>query len=137
MRAVSTVLMWLTRVSGIAQLALGLLLWSGNMALLSAHIPNGFLFVLLLEIQAGIAAWAGVNWRLVVFAVLWGLFTPYFGMTQSQILPGDLHWIVQVAHLLVGIVAMGVADRLARGTQERLAERGAAVRGVPRIVAER
>jgi hypothetical protein len=135
MRMVSTVLMWLTRVSGLAQLALGLLLWSGNMALLGMHIPNGFLFVLLIEIQAGIAAWAGVNWRLVVLAVLWGLFTPYFGMTQSGILPGDLHWIVQIAHLVVGIVAMGLADQLARGTQQRLAERGTVrASGAPRIV---
>ena len=134
MRGVSVVLMWLTRASGLAQLALGLLLWSGNMALLGAHIPNGFLFVLLLEIQAGIAAWAGVNWRLVVFAVLFGLFVPYFGMTQSGILPGDLHWIVQVAHLLVGVVAMGRADRLARGTQERLGQRGTAASPRPRIV---
>lgn len=125
MRAVSVVLMWLTRASGLTQLALGLLLWSGNMALLSAHIPNGFLFVLLLELQAGIAAWAGVDWRLVVFAVFWGLFVPVFGMTQSTVLPGDLHWIVQVAHLLVGILVMGLADRLARGTQSRLAERAA------------
>jgi hypothetical protein len=124
--ALSTGLMWLTRASGLAQLALGLLLWSGNMALLAVHIPNGFLFVLLLEVQAGLAAWAGVNWRLVVFAVLFGLFVPYFGMTQSQLLPGDLHWVVQVAHLLVGVVAMGLADRLARGTQARLAHRAAA-----------
>jgi len=117
--------MWLTRASGLAQLALGLLLWSGNMALLATHIPNGFLFVLLLEVQAGIAAWAGVNWRLVVFAVLWGLFVPYFGMTQSQLLPGDLHWVVQIAHLLVGVAAMAMAERLARGTQARLATRSA------------
>jgi hypothetical protein len=125
MRAASTVLMWLTRASGLAQLVLGLLLWSGNMALLATHIPNGFLFVLLLEVQAAIAAWAGVNWRLVVFAVLYGLFVPYFGMTQSQLLPGDLHWVVQVAHLLVGVAAMAVAERLAGGTRARLAHRAA------------
>jgi hypothetical protein len=124
MHAASIGLMWLIRVSGLAQLVLGLLLWSGSMSLLAMHISSGFLFVLLLLIQAGIAAWAGVNWRLVVGGALLALFTPVFGMTQAGILPGDLHWIVQVAHLLVGLAVMGIAERLARGTQERLARRG-------------
>jgi hypothetical protein len=50
-----------------------------------------------------------------------GLFVPVFGMTQARILPGDLHWIVQAAHLVVGLVAMGLAERLARGVQARVA----------------
>ncbi len=48
-------------------------------------------------------------------------------MTQAELLPGDLQWLVQVAHLLVGLVAMGLAERLARGAQARLAERVAAL----------
>jgi hypothetical protein len=36
-----------------------------------------------------------------------GFFVPVFGMTQAAILPGDWHWIVQVAHLPVGPIAMG------------------------------
>jgi hypothetical protein len=35
-------------------------------------------------------------------------------MTQAQLLPGSFHWIIQVLHLLVGIVALGLADSLAR-----------------------
>jgi hypothetical protein len=40
-------------------------------------------------------------------AVAWGFFVPVFGMTQAAILPGDRHWIVQVAHLPVGLIATG------------------------------
>jgi hypothetical protein len=40
------------------------------------------------------------------------LFTVAFGVTQSAILPGDLHWIIQVLHLVVGVVAMGLAQNL-------------------------
>jgi hypothetical protein len=33
---------------------------------------------------------------------------------QSRLLPGPAHWVVKLAHLLIGIVAMVVAARLAR-----------------------
>ena len=39
------------------------------------------------------------------------------GLTQSQLLPGDAHWVVQVLHLLVGLVAMGLAQDLAARTR--------------------
>jgi hypothetical protein len=31
----------------------------------------------------------------------------------SQLLPGDFHWVIKLLHLLVGIAALGLADRLA------------------------
>jgi energy-coupling factor transporter transmembrane protein EcfT len=120
-RPLSVGLQWVTRASGLTQLALGLAFWTGSLlAYLPVHMLNGLLFVLLLEVQAVLAAWAGVSWRLVAFAVAWGLIVPVFGMTQAQILPGDFHWLVQVAHLVVGLAAMALAERLAGGVQARL-----------------
>ena len=128
MRPLSVGLQWVIRLSGLAQLALGLAFWTGNLlALVPAHMLNGLLFSLLLEVQAGLAASAGVSWRLVLLSVAWGLLVPALGVTQAELLPGDLHWLVQVAHLLVGLVAMGLAERLARGAQARLAERSGAL----------
>jgi hypothetical protein len=46
-------------------------------------------------------------------------------MTQAAILPGDLHWIVRLAHLLVGLVAMGLGERLAVSAKARLQGAGA------------
>jgi hypothetical protein len=83
--------------------------------LIPVHVLNGLLFVALLEAQAALAARAGVSWRVAAPAAAWGLLVPVSGMTQTQILPGDFHWMVQVAHLVVGLVAMALADRLARG----------------------
>ena len=41
---------WLTRATGMAQLALGLAFWAGNrLTLLQVHMMNGLLFVVLLE----------------------------------------------------------------------------------------
>jgi len=37
------------------------------------------------------------------------------GMTQQRILIGDLHWIIRVLHLVVGIAAMPIAERLVAG----------------------
>ena len=108
------------RISGLAQLAMGLALWSGMMAVLPFHLLNGFAYVLLLEVLAVLAAFAGASWRLVLLAVAWGLFLPVFGMTQSDILPGEPHWIIQVAHLAVGLVAMGLAERVGMVARSKL-----------------
>jgi hypothetical protein len=40
-------------------------------------------------------------------------------MTQAAVLPGDLHWLVQVLHLLVGLGAIGQAESLATRTLRR------------------
>ena len=34
-------------------------------------------------------------------------------MTQTTIMVGNLHWIIRVVHLVVGVIALGVGDRLA------------------------
>jgi hypothetical protein len=72
----------------------------------------GFVLVIALWIMAGLAARAGVNPGLVALAVVWGLIVPALGMTQVRLLPGDLHWIIQVIHLLVGLIAIGLGERL-------------------------
>jgi hypothetical protein len=111
----------LIRATGLLQIVLGLLFWTGNLLVaVPFHIFDGLLFVVLLLVQSALAAWAGVPWALVLVAVLWVLFVPVFGMTQGAILPGDLHWIVRAAHLLVGLVAMGLGERLATAARAHL-----------------
>ena len=34
-------------------------------------------------------------------------------MTQTQLLPGSWHWVIQVLHLLLGLGAMGQGEGLA------------------------
>jgi hypothetical protein len=50
---------------------------------------------------------------LAAFAIAWGLLVAGVGMTQQGLLPGDLHWIVRVMHLVIGLAAMPIAERLA------------------------
>ena len=118
---VISLVQWLTRGTGLLQLALGLAFWTGNMLVaLPFHMFTGVLFALLLEVQGGLAASAGASSRLVALGVAWGLVVPVLGMTQAEILPGDWHWLVRVAHLAVGLVAMGLAERLAMAASARL-----------------
>jgi hypothetical protein len=119
--AALTVVQTLVRVAGLLQVALGLVFWTGNLLVaVPFHMFNGMVFVVLLLVLAGLAAWAGAPWPLVLVTVVWVVIVPVFGMTQAAILPGDLHWIVQVAHLLVGGAALGLGERLAASASARL-----------------
>jgi hypothetical protein len=60
-----------------------------------------------------LAARSGVNWGLVPLTIVWGLVVPILGVSQTQLLPGPAHWVIQVLPLLVGLVAMGLSERLA------------------------
>jgi hypothetical protein len=111
----------LIRAIGVLQLALGLAFWTGTLLVaVPFHMLAGMLFVVLLWAQAGLAAWAGASWRLAAGAVVWGVVVVALGMTQTQLLPGDWHWIVEVAHLLVGLAAIGLGERLAAAAKSRL-----------------
>jgi hypothetical protein len=122
LRTASVVLQWLVRLTGLVQLALGALFWTANaLALVPLHMFVGLVLVLGLWGQAALAARAGLPVGQVALAVVWGAVVPALGMTQAQILPGELHWVVQVVHLLVGIGAIGQAEALARGIRARQA----------------
>jgi len=104
------------RIAMALQVGVGLALWTGHLySLVNLHMAIGSLFVLMLWAIAGIAVARHQSVGLAVFAIAWGLVIAAFGMMQQGILPGDLHWIVRVMHLAVGIAAMPIAERLAGG----------------------
>jgi len=41
-------------------------------------------------------------------------------MTQDSLLTGDLHWLIKVVHLLVGLGAVGQAESLAVRSLRRM-----------------
>lgn len=122
------------RASFLLQLVLGLAIWAGLLrGAIPLHIANGILFVILLEVEAVAGAFAGVARGLVALAAGWGVFVVAFGLTQTEILAGDLHVIVEIAHLGVGLVAMGLAERVARATYARLLARSTRSAVSPRL----
>lgn len=127
MRTAATVLQILVRVIGSVLILLGILFWTGNAdALIPLHMLLGITLVLLLWTLAILGAIAGVNLGLVALALAWGLIVPILGLTQVRLLPGSLHWIIQVVHLLVGLGAIGLADTIARRIKHRQSVRKAA-----------
>ena len=122
MRSTITAIQMGIRVVWLVQLALGVLFWTGNATgLVDLHQLLGLLLVLALWTQAVLAARAGVEPRLVAVAAVWGLLVLIVGLTQTSLLTGSLHWLVQVIHLLLGIGLIGLAERLATGAKARLA----------------
>lgn len=118
MRTPMKVVRSFVRPIGVALLALGLLFWANlARALVPVHMLLGLLLVLLLWVQAVLARRAGVGRGLVALAATWGLVVPTLGLTQARQLPGDAHWVIQLLHLLVGLVALGLVERLATQAQ--------------------
>jgi hypothetical protein len=114
MQTATTVAQMLVRATGVIQIVLGVLFWTGNSrTLIPVHMLVGLLLVLSLWVLAFLAARAGVNPTLVALAVVWGLIVAILGLTQTQLLIGDAHWVIQVLHLSVGLGAIGQAEGLA------------------------
>ncbi len=104
----------LVHVAGVLALVLGFALWSGRLfALVNLHMVLGLVVVLGLWALAALALRRGVARGLAAASLVWGLATLALGPSQTSLLVGDLHWIVQVAHLLLGIGAVALAALLA------------------------
>ena len=115
MRITANVLRILVSAIGAIMIVLGLLFWTGNaFALLPLHMLLGVALVLMLWIIAVMALVARVNPILALVALVWGLIVPILGITQFQLLAGSLHWIIQALYLLVGLIAIALANILAR-----------------------
>jgi hypothetical protein len=122
MKTATTVAQLLVRLTGLVQLVLGALFWTGNsLNLIPVHMLVGILLVLSLWVLAFLAARAGVTPGLIVLASVWGLIVPILGYNQTQLLIGDAHWVIQVVHLLVGLGAIAQAEGLAAQIKGRLA----------------
>lgn len=114
MPTAATLTQWIVRLTGATQVILGVLFWTGHAhALIPLHMAIGTVFVIATWLLAGLAARAGVSLPLVLFGVIWGGVVIALGIGQTRLLPGSLHWVVEILHLLVGIGAMAIAARLA------------------------
>jgi len=116
MRTATTVALLAVRITGAIQLVLGILFWTGNaLGLVPVHMLIGSLFVLALWTLCIFGARAGLRPSMVLATLAWSLVLPALGMTQMQILPGSMHWVVRVVHLATAGIAMGQAHRLSVG----------------------
>jgi thiamine transporter ThiT len=107
------------RIAGVIALALGLALWSGRLyGLVNLHMVLGVVVVLGLWALAALALRRGVARGVAALALPWGLATLALGPSQTGLLVSELHWVVQVAHLLLGLGAIALAAVLAGSLQQ-------------------
>ena len=115
MKATANILRILVSAIGAIMIVLGILFWTGNaLTLVTLHMLLGVTLVLLLWVIAIMAMVARANTVLALVGLVWGLIVPILGVTQFQLLPGSLHWMIQALHLLVGLFAIALANILAR-----------------------
>jgi hypothetical protein len=122
----------IARVAFLVTMVLGLLFWIFQLNLISLHMLFGITGALALLIVSMLAAFTKETRLLGAMSMGYAILVPIFGLIQSSILVGNLHWLIQTAHLLVGIGAMGWAqliDRryhmLGKQTSERLVHEAA------------
>ena len=99
-------------VAGLGALTLGLLFWIANIDFISLHMLFG-LTVALSLLTLGVVGVSTSGMRLLgAIGIVYALLVPAFGVTQATLLVGSLHWLIQAAHLLVGLGALALAGTL-------------------------
>ena len=102
-------------LAGSLALVSGLLFWLDYAASLAAmHMLLGFLTVAALW-TIGVAQALGRrgSWLIAAAALLIGALTVFLGLYQSSLLVGPLHWLIEVAHLTLGILTIGAGHMAA------------------------
>ncbi|MGH7689213.1 MAG: hypothetical protein ACREN3_06380, partial [Gemmatimonadaceae bacterium] len=104
----------LLRLLVLVLLVMGVMLWMGHAGSLQAHIGLGFLFALLVLLQGLLGALAGAGWGLAGWSLVWAVLLPVIGLGQRTFMLGGAHWVVQVVHLLFGLAAMLIVERIGK-----------------------
>ena len=73
---------------------------------ISIHMLFGLIVALILLILAVMAVFTSGLRRLGAIGIVYALIVPIFGVMQQMILAGDLHWLIEAAHLVVGFGAL-------------------------------
>jgi len=108
------------RAIAVVQVALGIVVWTGHGdSLIPVHIAVGLLLVADLWAAVVLGLRSGAPIPLAILALVWSVGMPVFGLVQTNLLPGDAHVAIQVLHLVVGFVAVGLIEALARGGGRR------------------
>lgn len=112
----------LTRLLGVVQIVIGIAIWFGAApATVPFHAAAGSLLVLVIWIIAVIALFALPRRGLPLFTLLWGGIVLWLGMAQRTLVVGSGHWVIRVAHLVIGLAALGLAESLASATRRHWA----------------
>ena len=96
--------------AGLLALILGLLIWTGtDLNLVQMHMLLGLLAVgALWVIGVGQAFATGGSWIIAACALVVGATLVFIGMTQASLMVGAFHWVIQLLHLVLGLLVIGI-----------------------------
>jgi hypothetical protein len=102
-------------VAGLLALISGLLFWTGTaLNLMTLHMLLGFLAVGALWVIGLAQAFSqGGSWVVAFCALIVGAAMMVIGMMQSSLMVGEFHWVVQLIHLLLGLLTIGIGHMAA------------------------
>jgi hypothetical protein len=102
-------------LAGLLALISGALFWTGTaLNLMALHMLLGFLAVGALWVIGLAQAFVPRgSWIIAACAVIVGAVMVVIGMMQSSLLVGRFHWVIQVIHLLLGLLTIGIGHMAA------------------------
>ncbi len=104
------VFVWIARVAGVAALIPGLLFWIAQVDLISIHMLLGLTLAMSMLVLSIMMLFIRGMRLLGIVGIIYTFVLPIFGLTQASLLVGNLHWLIQVAHLLVGLGALALVQ---------------------------
>lgn len=112
MRAM-TIFDWILRIAGTVALVLGLLIWTLQLdVLLNIHMLFGLIVTIALLVISFLAAFTRGLRVLGIIGIVYAFILPLLGVNQKILLVGNLHWLIQGIHLLVGIGTLAYAGMI-------------------------
>lgn len=108
------------RLLFLVMLVLGILFWTGAAGggLVLVHMLLGIVFVAVLWAIGVVQAMRpDGSLGLTLGTFILGLVIAIYGMVQTRLLPGSGHVVIQIIHLLLALVAMGMAEMIAGRTR--------------------
>jgi len=108
MRAM-TIFDWILRIAGTVALVLGLLIWTLQLNSINIHMLFGLLVTISLLVISFLAVFSRGLRVLGSIGIVYAFILPLLGLNQDTLLIGNLHWLIQIMHMLVGIGALAYA----------------------------
>lgn len=106
------VFVWIARIAGLGALVLGLLFWIAQIDLISFHMLFGLTLAISMLVLSIIMLFTRGMRVLGIVGIIYTFVLPIFGETQITLLVGNLHWLIQTAHMLVGLGALAFVQLL-------------------------
>ena len=127
---------WIARVPGVGTQLLGWLsLIATSTSFIFTHMVLGIIFALLLLTLSLIQLLTGRMRLLGASGIVYTLMLTALGFTQTGLLEGPMHWLIQTAHVVIGFGALALVQVIS--VRDARLRRSAATVPVPRATVPR